>query len=83
MVNNTRPLPDSRCHIEMIPTIENEVIEKKLRYNNVLEISSPVDRKEFIYVFHKSTEINKLLQRFLTFKTKFHFYDFSNILEFK
>ena len=25
--------------------IENEVIEKKLRYNNVLEISSPVDRK--------------------------------------
>ena len=57
-------------------TIENEVIEKKLRYNNVLEISSPVDRKEFIYVFHKSTEINKLLQRFLTFKTKFHFYDF-------
>ena len=46
------------------------------RYNNVLEISSPVDRKEFIYVFHKSTEINKLLQRFLTFKTKFHFYDF-------
>ena len=60
----------------IVKPIENEVIEKKLRYNNVLEISSPVDRKEFIYVFHKSTEINKLLQRFLTFKTKFHFYDF-------
>ena len=56
--------------------IENEVIEKKLRYNNVLDISSPVDRKEFIYVFHKSTEINRLLQRYLTFNTKFHFYDF-------